>query len=170
MKRYIRANSERRFRDTESGDIITLSQLKAEYEELKASGDTEAESFSDYLSNCLDQDGFLEEIKASYSPEFAFADGDMDLTYGILIRNNYTGRYGIIRFQTEGTAKRWYKKLTDNAGNRYTQMKAMQAGEFWEDISLDDIDEYGVWTRRPYDFGIVLLNPKDAILFDEWGT
>ncbi len=109
-------------------------------------------------------------VKSSYDPEVSFADAYMDISYGILIRNNFTGRYGIIRYGTEGTAKRWYKKLLDNAGNRYTQMKAMQAGEFWEDIYLGDIDEYGVWTRRPFDFGIVLLNPNDAILFDEWGT
>ena len=94
----------------------------------------------------------------------------MDLSFGILVRNNYTGRYGIIRFPIEGTAKRWYKKLLDNAGVRITQMKAMQSGEFWEDVSIDDIDENGVWSRRPFDFGIVLLNPDKAILFDEWGT
>lgn len=167
MKRYIRSNSDRKFRDTESGKIITLSQLKEEYEELKASGETEAENFSDYLTNCLDQDGFLEEIKASY--DVAVSD-NMDLAFGILIQNNYTGRCGIICFPYEGTAKRWYTKLLDNVGNRYTQKKAMKAGEFWEDVSPDDIDENGIWTRRPFDFGIVLLNPDDAIIFDEWGT
>ena len=62
MKLRIRESSERRFRDTESGDIITLSQLKAEYKQLYRDGETEAETFSDYLKNCLDQDGFLEEI------------------------------------------------------------------------------------------------------------
>jgi hypothetical protein len=160
-------SQERRFRDTESGEIITIDQLKQEYEELKASGETEAENFSDYLTNCLDQDGFLEEIKASY--DVAVSD-NMDLAFGILVRNDYTGRYGIIRFPYKGTAKRWYTKLLDNAGNRYTQKKAMQAGEFWEDVSPDDIDENGIWTRRPFDFGIVLLNPDDAIIFDEWGT
>ena len=109
-------------------------------------------------------------VKSSYDPELSFADDDMDISYGILIRNNFTGRYGIIQYGTEGTAKRWYKKILDNAGNRYTQMKAMRAGVLWEDISLDDIDQHGVWSRRPYDFGIVLLNPEDALLFDEWGT
>lgn len=62
MKLMIRESSERRFRDTESGEVITLSELKAEYKQLYADGETEAETFSDYLTNCLDQDGFLEEI------------------------------------------------------------------------------------------------------------
>jgi len=62
MKLRILESDERKFRDAESGDIITLSQLKAEYRELVRDGETEAETFSDYLENCLDQDGFLEEI------------------------------------------------------------------------------------------------------------
>ena len=62
MKLRILESDERKFRDTESGDIITLSQLKAEYRELVRDGETGAETFSDYLENCLDQDGFLEEI------------------------------------------------------------------------------------------------------------
>ena len=62
MKLYIKASSERRFRDTENGDILTLSELKAEYEELYANGETETETFRDYLNNCLDKNGFLEEI------------------------------------------------------------------------------------------------------------
>lgn len=63
MYKYIRSSKkQRRFRDTENGGIITLSQLKREYKDLYESGETEAETFEDYLLNCLDQDGFLEEI------------------------------------------------------------------------------------------------------------
>ena len=167
MKRYIRSSSERKFRDTESGEVITISQLKAEYEDLRDSGETEAETFSDYLANCLDQDGFLEEIRASYD----VATSDIsEPPFGILIRHNFGRGYGIIRYGTKGTAKRWLNKLLDNSGNRYTQIKAMQAGELWEDVDTGDIDPSGVWSRRPYDFEIVLLNPDDPILFDEWGT
>lgn len=70
MKRYIRSSSERKFRDTESGEVITISQLKAEYEDLRDSGETEAETFSDYLANCLDKNGFLEEITASAANKY----------------------------------------------------------------------------------------------------
>lgn len=63
VKRYIRSSKERRFRNTESGEIITLSELKESYEELYAEGETEAETFKDYLINCLDKNGFLEEIR-----------------------------------------------------------------------------------------------------------
>lgn len=62
MYKYIRSSKGRRFRDTENGGIVTLSQLKREYKDLYESGETEAETFEDYLRNCLDQDGFLKEI------------------------------------------------------------------------------------------------------------
>ena len=63
MYKYIKSSEkQRRFRDTENGEIITLSQLKREYKDLYESGETEAETFEDYLRNCLDRDGFLEEI------------------------------------------------------------------------------------------------------------
>lgn len=58
----IESSTERKFYDTEHDEVITLSQLKAEYEELSANGETEAESFKDYLTNCLDKNGTLEEI------------------------------------------------------------------------------------------------------------
>lgn len=53
----------RMFRDTENNDIYTLEELERSYEELVASGDTEAESFGAYLSNCLEGNGFLQEIR-----------------------------------------------------------------------------------------------------------
>lgn len=62
MKIYIRSNTERKFRDTESGEIITLSELKHEYEELYDSGEVETETFDGYLKNCLSKNGFLEEV------------------------------------------------------------------------------------------------------------
>ena len=42
-----------KFRDVEHNEIITLDELKAEYKELYANGETEAETFSDYLDNCM---------------------------------------------------------------------------------------------------------------------
>lgn len=51
------------YHDTESGELITLEQLKKEYEELKATGDTEAETFEIYFRNCTTREGgTLEEV------------------------------------------------------------------------------------------------------------
>ena len=43
----------------ERGYTLTLKDLQAEYEELKATGDTEAETFADYMVNCTDKNGTL---------------------------------------------------------------------------------------------------------------
>lgn len=54
----------RKFRDTESGDIVTIDELRAEFESLKASDpETFDYDFSGYIRNCTDKNGFLEEIK-----------------------------------------------------------------------------------------------------------
>lgn len=52
------------YRDTESGKLITIDQLKAEFEALKAENPQECSySFSEYLNNCTSKNGFLEKIK-----------------------------------------------------------------------------------------------------------
>lgn len=52
------------YRDTESGKLITIDQLKAEFEALKAENPQEySYSFSEYLNNCTSKNGFLEKIK-----------------------------------------------------------------------------------------------------------
>lgn len=48
------------YRDFETDEILTEDQLLVEYAELKANGDTEAESFEDYIQNCLE--GTLERF------------------------------------------------------------------------------------------------------------
>lgn len=52
----------RTFKDIETGEIITISELEKEYNELYTTGDTETECFADYLHNCLSKNGTLEEI------------------------------------------------------------------------------------------------------------
>ena len=53
----------RRFYDTENNEYITIEQLEEEYNELKATGNTEAETFSDYVSNCMWwNNGTLKEV------------------------------------------------------------------------------------------------------------
>lgn len=51
----------RKFRDEEE-NIITLEELESEYRQLKESGDTESESFEDYIENCTDKNGMLTEV------------------------------------------------------------------------------------------------------------
>lgn len=48
------------YRDTENGTIYSREELYKSYEELKANGETEAETFDKYLHNCLSKNGFLE--------------------------------------------------------------------------------------------------------------
>lgn len=52
----------KRYKD-ENGTVITENELFAEYQELKANGDTEAETFTDYIINCTDGNGTLTEIQ-----------------------------------------------------------------------------------------------------------
>ena len=41
------------YRDIETEEILTIEQLKDEYERLKKDGNTEAEDFNMYLESCL---------------------------------------------------------------------------------------------------------------------
>lgn len=53
----------RKFRDTESGEIVTLETLRGEFDALKAAEPEEYDySFAAYLENCTNKNGFLEEI------------------------------------------------------------------------------------------------------------
>ena len=49
-------------RDTECGEELTLAALREEYETLKNAGETEAETFEDYLENITDSNGTCEWI------------------------------------------------------------------------------------------------------------
>lgn len=52
------------YRDTENGEILTESQLKAEFETLKAEEpETYNYNFYQFIENCLSKNGFLEEVK-----------------------------------------------------------------------------------------------------------
>lgn len=52
------------YRDTESGKLITIDQLKAEFEALKAENPQKySYSFIEYLNNCTSKNGFLEKVK-----------------------------------------------------------------------------------------------------------
>ena len=48
--------------DTETEEYLTRDDLIAEYNRLYAEGNTEAVSFEEYLSNCLDKNGTLERL------------------------------------------------------------------------------------------------------------
>ena len=47
-------------KDTERGEELTLTELRTEYENLKKAGETEAETFEDYLENITDGNGTCE--------------------------------------------------------------------------------------------------------------
>ena len=47
-------------KDTERGEVLTLRDLREEYETLKNAGETEAETFEDYLENITDGNGTCE--------------------------------------------------------------------------------------------------------------
>ena len=49
-------------RDTERGEELPLTALREEYENLKKAGETEAETFEDYLENITDGNGTCEWI------------------------------------------------------------------------------------------------------------
>ena len=48
--------------DTETGEEFTYEEIEAEYERLKRDGETEAETFNDYLINITDKNGTCEWI------------------------------------------------------------------------------------------------------------
>lgn len=52
------------YRCTESDEILTEAQLKAEFEMLKAEEPTTYDyNFADYIKNCTSKNGFLEVLK-----------------------------------------------------------------------------------------------------------
>lgn len=56
------AKRERYFYDWESEQVYTLPELRKLYTELKEDKGTESETFHEFLNNCLDKNGSLEEI------------------------------------------------------------------------------------------------------------
>ena len=53
-------DEEKVLRDMESGEEFTMTEFRAEYEQLKRNGETEAETFEDYLTNITDSNGTCE--------------------------------------------------------------------------------------------------------------
>jgi len=51
-----------KFYDTEHGITLDLAELLTEYDILKKENETEAESFGDYLQNCLTRNGGTLEV------------------------------------------------------------------------------------------------------------
>ena len=47
----------------ERGYLISEDELKKSYNELKRNGDTEAETYEDYVRNCCDKNGTLTKMK-----------------------------------------------------------------------------------------------------------
>lgn len=49
--------------DSEHDQYLTMDEVKKEYENLKESGETEAENFDDYLENITEKNGTCKIIK-----------------------------------------------------------------------------------------------------------
>lgn len=47
------------FKDINTDETLTLEDLKKEFEYLSKNNETEAETLKQYISNCLDRNGFL---------------------------------------------------------------------------------------------------------------
>lgn len=50
-----------KYHDIETDEVLTIDDLKTEYRVLRENGETETDTFNDYLQNCLN--GTLEIIK-----------------------------------------------------------------------------------------------------------
>ena len=55
-------DEEKVLRDMESGEEFTMTEFRAQYEQLKRDGETEAETFEDYVRNSTEKNGFCEWI------------------------------------------------------------------------------------------------------------
>lgn len=55
-------DEEKVLRDMESGEEFTMTEFRAVYEQLKRDGETEAETFEDYVRNSTEKNGFCEWI------------------------------------------------------------------------------------------------------------
>ena len=52
------------YRDTETGEIVTEEQLRAEFDELKREQPEEYNyTFADYIRNITDKNGTMEEVQ-----------------------------------------------------------------------------------------------------------
>lgn len=51
-----------KYHDIYTDEVFTISELEAIYNDLRANGETEAETFRDYFRNCTDKNGALEAI------------------------------------------------------------------------------------------------------------
>ena len=52
----------RYYRDIETKEIISETELEKEFETLRKNGETETETFVDYIKNCTSKNGTLERI------------------------------------------------------------------------------------------------------------
>lgn len=65
------------YKDIETNNIITESQLMAEFETLKAEdSETYNYAFNEYINNCTNKNGTLEEIENNYIFTFEWVHGN----------------------------------------------------------------------------------------------
>ena len=64
-------------KDTERGEELTLTDLREEYETLKNAGETEAETFEDYLENITDGNGTCEWCNGIFEKSELWKEADL---------------------------------------------------------------------------------------------
>lgn len=73
--------AERYFLDNERGTVITESKLQAEFNELKATHDTDCETFEQYVEACCSKNGSLEQLHRGPGNFNTDGGNDVDAAY-----------------------------------------------------------------------------------------
>ena len=73
--------AERYFLDDERGTVITESKLQAEFNELKATHDTDCETFEQYVEACCSKNGSLEQLHRGPGNFNTDGGNDVDAAY-----------------------------------------------------------------------------------------
>lgn len=151
MKVYIRSSTERTFRDTENGELMTISGLKFEFECAKKNGEIDDEvSFGEYLRDCTSQNGFLEEVE----------------NYGVLTQDNYTAHLNILVFRFSDVANTWYDKLIQSPTSE-TFEAALKHDAYLLDDALADsvgVDRYYTDPSGYSNESFPLTNAKPSVI------
>ena len=119
------------FYDVESEQYITIEELRQQYEELKEAGETEADSFEEYLDNCMTKNnGALDYNKYSMDDIKEIAEDFNDF-----IESNYTKQFDgdIFALLTEAQEE----KTAEGLQGLKNYLETID-GYAWEKVALED--------------------------------
>lgn len=145
----------RKFYDSDYDRYYTIEELETQFEELKANGETDAETFEEYLDNCMYyNNGTLEEVEERETPTH-----HSDYFYGNKV-SPYGLRNGYVDYST-------LAKSFDCVLNNEIYSKAWSLGD-WEQISgfSDDEDYPEIYQYYIVDSnGARILEEAEEIVF-----